>query len=52
MGALQPAAEVWVNVYTDSKYAFTTIHVPGVRRGASLIQEEKLSRMGKISSNC
>jgi ribonuclease HI len=27
--ALQLAAGVWVNIYTDSKYAFTTIHVHG-----------------------
>jgi ribonuclease HI len=29
MQALQLAAGVWVNIYMDSKYAFTTIHVHG-----------------------
>jgi ribonuclease HI len=27
--ALQLSAGVWVKIYTDSKYAFTTIHVHG-----------------------
>jgi hypothetical protein len=27
MQALQLTAGVWVNIYTDSKYAFPTIHV-------------------------
>jgi ribonuclease HI len=27
--ALQLAAGVWVNIYTDSKHVFTTIHVHG-----------------------
>jgi hypothetical protein len=28
---LQFTAGVWVNIYTDSKYALTTIHVHGAR---------------------
>jgi hypothetical protein len=30
MWVLQLTAGVWVNIYVDSKYAFTTIHVHGV----------------------
>jgi ribonuclease HI len=46
--ALQFAAGVWVNIYTDSKYAFTTIHVHEsyIKRGDSLTWEEKLLSMG------
>jgi hypothetical protein len=36
--------------YTDSKYAFTTIHVHGAlyKEGGSLTQEEKVLSMDKI----
>jgi hypothetical protein len=30
MQILQLSVGVWVNIYTDSKYAFTTNHVHGV----------------------
>jgi hypothetical protein len=53
MWALQLTAGVQVNIYTDSKYAFTTIHVHGpyIKRGDSLTREEKVSSMGRKSSN-
>jgi hypothetical protein len=51
---LQLAAGVQVNIYTDSKYAFTTIHIHGtfIKRGDSLTREEKVLSMGKRSSYC
>jgi ribonuclease HI len=39
--ALQFAAGIWVNIYTDSKYAFTTIHVHG-----ALYKERGLINLG------
>jgi ribonuclease HI len=49
--ALQLAAGVQVNIYTDSKYAFTTMG-PYIKGEDSLTREEKVSSMGKRSSNC
>jgi hypothetical protein len=51
---LQLTAGAWVNSYTDSKYAFTTIHVHGslYKERDSLTQEEKVSSMGKKFLNC
>jgi hypothetical protein len=39
--SLQLTAGVWVNIYTDPKYVFTTIHVHGV-----LYKERGLTNMG------
>jgi ribonuclease HI len=39
--ALQLAAGVWVNIYTDSKYALTTIHAHG-----ALYKERGLINLG------
>jgi hypothetical protein len=40
--------------YTDSKYAFTTIHVHGAlyKEGGSLTWEEKVLNMDKITKSC
>lgn len=40
--ALQTAAEIDVNIYTDSKYAFTTLHVHG-----ALYKEKALINSGE-----
>jgi hypothetical protein len=37
MQSLQLATGVWVNIYTDSNCAFTTIHVHGALHGRGLI---------------
>jgi hypothetical protein len=52
--ALKLAAGVGVNIYTDSKYAFTTIHVHGaLYKERGLINlGGKVSSMGRKSSNC
>jgi ribonuclease HI len=52
--ALQLTAGVQVNIYTDSKYAFTTTHVHGAlyKERDSLTWEEKVSSMDRKSSNC
>jgi hypothetical protein len=42
MGALQLTAEIQVNIYTDSKYTFTTIHVHG-----ALYKERGLINLGE-----
>jgi ribonuclease HI len=51
MQVLQLAARVRVNIYTDSKYAFTTIHVlykePYIKKGGSLIQGETVLGMDR-----
>jgi ribonuclease HI len=39
--ALQFTARVWVNIYTDSEYDFTTIHVHG-----ALYKERELINSG------
>jgi hypothetical protein len=44
MWALQLTAGVQVNIYTDSKYAFTTIHVHG-----ALYRERRLINSGRKS---
>jgi ribonuclease HI len=41
MQALQLTAEIQVNIYTDSKYAFTIIHFHG-----ALYKEKGLSNLG------
>jgi ribonuclease HI len=43
MQAFQLTAGVWVNIYMDSKYAFTTIHVHGVliKKGAKMLSMDK-----------
>jgi ribonuclease HI len=47
--ALQLTAEVQINIYKDSKYAITTIHVHEAlsKEGGSLTQEEKMLSMDK-----
>jgi hypothetical protein len=49
MKALQLTAEVRVNIYTDSKYVFTTFMSmePYIKKGGSLTWEEKVLNMGK-----
>jgi hypothetical protein len=51
--ALQLTAGIQVNIYADSKYAFTIIHVHEayIKRRVSLIREEKILSMDKKSSN-
>jgi hypothetical protein len=44
MQALQLTAGVRVNIYTDSKYAFTTVHVHG-----ALYKERGLINLGEKS---
>jgi hypothetical protein len=48
---LKLTAGVWVNIYMDFKYAFTTIHVHGTlyKKGGSLAQEEKMLSRDKKS---
>jgi hypothetical protein len=52
MQAPKLATGVQTNIYTDSKYAFTTIRVHGasIGRGALLMWEEKVSSIGRKSS--
>jgi hypothetical protein len=51
MQVLQLAAGVWINIHTDSKYAFTPIHVHGplYKERGLINQEEKVSSMDKRS---
>jgi ribonuclease HI len=52
--AFQLAAGGWVNIYTDSKYAFTTIHVHGaLYKERGLINSGgKSNKYDRKSSNC
>jgi hypothetical protein len=51
--ALCISAGVWVNIYTDSKYAFTNIHVHRPLYKKNLINSGgKISSMDRKSSNC
>jgi ribonuclease HI len=45
MQVLQLAAGVWVNIYTDSKYTFTTLHIHG-----ALCKERRLINSGGKSA--
>jgi ribonuclease HI len=51
--ALQLTAGIQVNIYTDSKYVFTTIHVNGaLHKGRGHINSGgKVSTMGRKSSS-
>jgi hypothetical protein len=52
--ALEITAGVQVNIYIESKYASQPFISMGqyIRKGAILTQEEKVSSMGRKSSNC
>jgi ribonuclease HI len=52
--ALQLIAGVQVNIYTDSKYAFTIIHVHGFlyKERGLIAEEEKVASMYRKSLNC
>jgi ribonuclease HI len=58
MWALQVTAGIWVNIYTDSKYALTTIHVHGAiykERGLIILGGKSVKsgqRNSKIARSC